>query len=56
MARTAEDLALIYAIIAGPDGHDTDVPPVPVDDVPELELKNLRIAFAPTFPGLPVAA
>ncbi|MBI1881235.1 MAG: amidase [Chloroflexi bacterium] len=56
MARTVEDLALLYPIIAGPDGRDTEVQPVPVDDVPELELKNLRIAFAPTFPGFPVAA
>ena len=29
---------------------------MPVDEVPQLELKNLRIAFAPTFPGFPVAA
>jgi amidase len=56
MARTAPDLVLLYSIIAGPDGHDTEVPPVPVDEVPNLELKNLRIAFAPTFPGFPVAA
>jgi amidase len=56
MARTIEDLALLYRIIAGPDGRDTEVQPVPVDDVPELELTKLRIAFAPTFPGLPVAA
>jgi len=56
MARTVEDLALLYAIIAGPDGRDTEVQPVPVDEVPELELKQLRIAFAPTFPGFPVAA
>ncbi|MHB8644250.1 MAG: amidase [Thermomicrobiales bacterium] len=56
MARTAEDLALLYAIIAGPDGRDTDVPPVPIDEVPERTLKGLRIAFTPTFPGFPVAA
>ena len=55
MARTAEDLALLYSIIAGPDGQDTEVQPVPVDDIPGVELKNLRIAFAPTFPGFPVA-
>src|ERR1700694_4982168 len=30
MARTAEDLALLYSIIAGPDGLDNEVPPVPV--------------------------
>ena len=56
MARTAEDLARLYSIIAGPDGRDTEVQPVPVGEVSNLELKNLRIAFAPTFPGFPVAA
>ncbi len=56
MARTVDDLALLYTIIAGPDGRDTEVQPVPVDKMPQLELKQLRVAFAPTFPGLPVAA
>jgi amidase len=55
MAQTVEDLELLFSIIAGPDGRDTEVRPVPVDDVPELALKNMRIAFAPTFPGFPVA-
>jgi amidase len=56
MARTIEDLALLYPIIAGPDGRDTEVQPVPIDDLPPLELKQLRIAFASTFPGIPVTA
>jgi amidase len=56
MARTVEDLALLYSIIAGPDGHDTEVAPVPVDEVSNVELKNLRIAFAPNLPGFPIAA
>lgn len=56
LARNVEDLALIYGIIAGPDGHDTDLAPVPVEDVPKLDLKTLRIVFAPSFPGLPVAS
>ena len=56
MARTVEDLALLYSIIAGPDGHDTEVQPVPVGEVSKLELKKLRIAFAPTFPGFPVTS
>src|SRR5713226_3519959 len=56
MARTVEDLALLFALIAGPDGYDTDVAPVPVEEMPQLELNRLRIAFAPTFPGFPVAA
>ncbi len=55
MARTVEDLALLYSIVAGPDGIDTDVPPVPVDDVPAIELTGLRIAVAPTFPGFPAS-
>jgi amidase len=55
MARTVDDLALLYSIIAGPDGRDTEVQPVPVDRMPQLELKQLRVAFAPNFPGLPVA-
>jgi amidase len=55
MARTAEDLALLFAIIAGPDGRDTDVAPVPIEETPQIELNRLRIAFAPTFPGFPVA-
>lgn len=56
LARTVEDLALLYAIIAGPDGRDTDVPPVPVTTAAMLDLTQLRVAVAPTFPGLPVAA
>jgi amidase len=56
MARAVEDLALLFAIIAGPDGRDTDVAPVPVGEMPQLELGHLRIAVAPTFPGFPVAA
>ncbi len=55
MARSIEDLALLYALIAGPDGYDTDVQPVPVAEMPRLALKDLRIAVAPTLPGFPVA-
>src|SRR5437764_5132748 len=56
MARTVGDLALLYSIIAGPDGRDTEVQPVPVDEVPQLALKHLRIALAPTLPGFSVEA
>jgi amidase len=56
MARTVEDLALLYTIIAGPDGSDTEVAPVPVEKVTQLSLEDLRVAVAPTFPGFPVAA
>jgi amidase len=56
MARTVDDLALLYSIIAGPDGRDSEVQPVPVDQMPHLERGRLRVAFAPSFPGLAVAA
>lgn len=55
LARTVDDLALIYKIIAGPDGSDTDLAAVPVEDIPAVDHNKLRIAFAPTFPGFPVA-
>ena len=57
LARSVADLALVYSLIAGPDGRDTDVPPVPLGlDAEPSALAGLRIAFAPNFPGLPIAA
>src|SRR6266705_85312 len=56
MARTVEDLALMYAIIAGPDGRDTEVPPVPVEEPARIDLRDLRVAVMPGFPPIPVAA
>lgn len=56
LARSVGDLSLIYRIIAGPDGRDTDLAPVPVEAMPKLDLKALRVAFAPSFRGFPVAA
>ena len=56
LARSVDDLALLFGIIAGPDGRDTEVPPVPVEAMPDLTLKDLRLAYAPTFPGFTVAA
>ncbi|RUW26486.1 amidase [Mesorhizobium sp. M4B.F.Ca.ET.215.01.1.1] len=55
LARSAEDLALIYRIIAGPDGGDTDLAPVPVEATETPDVGTLRIAVATTFPGFPVA-
>ena len=55
MARSVEDLALLYRIIAGPDGQDTEVQPVPVETAPPADLKTLRIAVAPTLPGVATA-
>ena len=55
LARSVDDLELVYSLIAGPDGRDTEVVPVPIDPVPRIEPKDLRIAFAPTLGGIPVA-
>jgi amidase len=56
MARSIDDLVMLYGILAGPDGRDTDVQPVPIGDVHEVKLKTLRFAYAPTFRSVPVAA
>lgn len=56
MARTASDLALLYRVLAGPDGIDTDVHPVPVENVSKATLQNVRVAVARDFGGFPVAA
>jgi amidase len=55
LARSVDDLGLLFSIIAGPDGRDTGVPPVPIGEAPRVRLKHLRIAVAPTLPPLPVA-
>ena len=51
MARDLDDLALALAILAGPDGHDSDVPPVPLVAPGPRALAGLRLAVAPTLPG-----
>jgi len=55
MARSVDDLILISRLIAGPDGCDFDVSPVPVGGVAELALRDLRVAVAPNFPDFPLA-
>ncbi|CDX19050.1 Amidase [Mesorhizobium plurifarium] len=55
LARGVDDLILAHRIIAGADGLDTEVPPVATDEEPEPRLDQLRVAFAPEFPGVPTA-
>lgn len=45
LARHVEDLALILSIIAGPDGADPMMAPVPLGDPAKVELKSLRVAY-----------
>jgi amidase len=47
MARDLDDLELALSIIAGPDGQDGDVPPVPLGCRRRSEPGGLRLAVAP---------
>ena len=55
MARDLDDLDLALRVLAGPDGHDTDVPPVPVRARTERDIASLRLAWAPALPDATVA-
>jgi len=56
LARSVQDLKLCLSLIAGPDGQDWDVPPVPLDDPPERDLHELRFAWTDNFGGVPVTS
>jgi amidase len=45
MARYVEDLALILPLIAGPDGQDPAIVPLPLGNPETVDLKTLRGAF-----------
>jgi amidase len=55
MARDLDDLDLALAILAGPDGRDSDVPPVPLTAPAPRRLRGLRLAVAPALPGARVS-
>ncbi len=55
MARSAADLRLALSIIAGADVRDTEVPPLDWREASPRALRDLRIAFVSTFPGVIVA-
>jgi amidase len=50
MARSVEDLRLALRLLAGSDGLDTHVPPVPWRDLERPEMQDLRIAWSSEFP------
>lgn len=45
MARRVEDLALLLPIIAGPDGEDPHVAPVPLGRTADVAIAGLRVAL-----------
>lgn len=55
MARSMDDLDLGFRILAGADGRDMEVPPVPVGEIPDVPLGSIRVAWADSFPGAPPA-
>lgn len=50
LARSVADLRLGLQVCAGPDGIDTEVPPVPLAPVRPRPLNEYRIAFTSSFP------
>ncbi|HKE14916.1 MAG TPA: amidase family protein [Kofleriaceae bacterium] len=55
MARDLVDLRMALEIIAGPDGQDSDVPPVPLAAPGPRALGHLRLAVVASMPGPRVA-
>ena len=56
MARDLDDLELVLRVIAGPDGQNPDVPPVPLPSRRRRALPELRLAAVTALPGATVAA
>ncbi len=54
LARSVEDLELALRVIAGPDGIEIDVPPVPLEPSMSRPLAGARIAVMEDFGGLPL--
>jgi amidase len=56
MARSVADLRLCLSVIAGPDPHEPDVPPVPLGRGLTRPLPQLRFAWTDDIGGIPVSA
>ena len=50
LARTVRDVRVLYSILAGPDGVDPTVPPVPVRPAARVTPRRLRVAVATSLP------
>lgn len=55
LARSLDDLAMITRVLVGPDGEDPEIAPVPWREAPPREPRSLRIAYLPSFPGVPTS-
>jgi amidase len=45
LARRVEDLALVTSVIAGPDGLDAAIAPMPWPNFADVDVRKLRVAF-----------
>lgn len=45
LARHVADLNLVLGLIAGPDGIDPHIPPVPLGDPASVDIPHLRVAY-----------
>jgi amidase len=54
LARSVDDLTLVLRLIAGPDGSEWEVPPVPLEAIPDRPLDKLNLAWTDDFGGVPV--
>ncbi len=55
LARSIEDLALAFSILAGADPRDVDVPAIPVAFPEPPPLDTLRVAWTDGFPDVPAS-
>jgi amidase len=54
IARDLDDLDLVMSLVAGPDGRDPDIPPVPYDLSGTVSIDGLRVAVGEGLPGASV--
>jgi amidase len=55
LARSVDDLALVFQVMAGPDPRHWVIPPVPVGPMLDLRMERLRLAWTDNFGGAPVS-
>ena len=54
MARSAEDLEIIFGVIAGFDAGDPMAAPIALNEVAEQELRSIKIGYFEEHPSAPV--
>ncbi|GGK36825.1 amidase [Deinococcus malanensis] len=52
LARSVDDLALALSVLAGPDGRQWEVPPVPIEPLPDVDRRQIRLTWSEDL-GLP---